>query len=235
MGNYVYLAGSSLLCLISAAMLIGRRDLVSLTLLYGSIGGFVQVVTSFLYVRDYWSPPTVLGTAVSVEDFLFGFGVTAYPFLVYPVITRKRFAPSWHRNHLGTYLGFGLISAVTLFGGTLVFGANSMVLSLALLALFTTAVCVMRRDLVASAVFAIVFVTTSVTIMYVAMFNLVSPDWWNNHWLLVDSSLDLRILGDVPLLEVLCYITWSGFAATGHPFMFGEVFVGRLDALPAES
>ncbi|MDX8053006.1 hypothetical protein SK571_26820 [Lentzea sp. BCCO 10_0798] len=224
MGDYVYLLGSSLLCVVSLSMLVRRRDLVRLTLLYGAIGGATQVVTSFLYVRDYWAPPTVLGTSVSLEDFLFGFGVTAFPFLAYPVVARKRFARSAHRNRLGVYMLFALVAAVGLFGGTLLLGMNSLLVSLVLLTTFTLCICVMRPDLVYGSLFAIGFVTTCLVVVYALMFNIVSPGWWDAHWLLAGSKWDHRLFGDVPLLEVLCYVTWSGFAATGHPFIVGDVF-----------
>ncbi|MEA5364153.1 hypothetical protein VA596_31785 [Amycolatopsis sp., V23-08] len=227
MAKYVYLMGSGFLCLISFAMVARRRDLVPWTLLYGSIGGLVQVATSFLYVRDYWRPPTVFGTAVSIEDFLFGFGVTAFPFLAYPVFAKKKFTPSDHPARLGVYLGFALVAALVLFGGTLALGWNSLVVSLVLLAAFTLCVCAIRPDLVKGALFAVGIVTACLVPVYVLMFDVIAPGWWDRYWLLAGSGMDQRFFGDVPVLELLCYITWSGFAATGHPFIVGHAFAAR--------
>lgn len=226
MDKYIYLIGGLLPTFVAFGMLWFRRDLLKIALVYGSIGGAILMITEFLYTRDYWSPPTILGSRFPVESFIFGFGITTFPLLSYPVMRGKTFASSGHQRHLNLYLLFLVVAAGVLFGGSLGLGANSILLSIILLAVFTTTVCLMRRDLTMPAIFAVIVTTAISLVGYVLIFDVLSPHFWDKYSLLNHSRLGVKILGDVPVIEILCYVAWSGFAVTQHPFISGERFTG---------
>jgi len=205
-------------------MLWFRRDLLKVTLVYGSIGGVVLTIAESLYTRDYWSPPTILPSRFSPEDFIFGFGITSFPLLSYPVATSKTFTDAQHPRHLRLYLLFGAVSAGVLFGGTLGLRVNSLLLSIILLAIFTTTVCLVRPDLGSAAIFAVVVTTALSVAGYVIIYDLISPHYWTKYFLLNHSPLGVKILGDIPVTEILCYMAWSGFAVMQHPFIYGKRF-----------
>jgi hypothetical protein len=224
--RYIYLIGGSALCLGTAVMLRFRRDLIRIALIYGVIGAAMLVLTELLFTRDYWHPPTLLGSrTLSVEDVLFGFGITTIPLLCYPAIFRQRYGPSECVGHIKLYLLFVALSAAGLPIGVLALHVNSILLACALLALFTVTVCLARPDLRVPAIFAIAFMTTVSVGAYVILFDIMAPGWWDRYWLLTHTVLGVTVLGNVPLTEILVYVTWSGFAATQHPFICGSRFV----------
>jgi hypothetical protein len=222
--RYVYLLSSIVLCLCSGAMLVLRRDLVRVALTYGLVGSIVQALTETEYTRDYWAPPTVLRTSISVEDFLFGFGVTTLPLLSYPVLCRRGYGRRERRGRLGVYLSFAVVSAVALFAGPAAFSYNSIVVSCVLLGTFTLVICVLRPDLGRPALYAVCVTTAAAVICYIVLFDLAAPDWWARYWKLSTRRLGVTVLGNVPVTELACYVTWAGFAVTQHPFITGRTF-----------
>jgi hypothetical protein len=208
-------------------MLLLRRDLARVAIVYGLIGSVVQVLTEIAYTRDYWAPPTVLNTRISIEDVFFGFGITTVPLLSYPVLRRCGYGPRERRGHLGTYLGFGGTTIVVLFIGTSVLGCNSIIASCVLLGSFTVIICALRPDLMRPALFAVSVTTAAALVCYVTLFDFIAPDWWSRYWKLGGGRLGVTILGNVPLTELMCYVTWAGFAVTQHPFIFGRAFRPR--------
>jgi hypothetical protein len=230
MDTYLYLVGGLVPLAVAAVMCFVRRDLLRLTIMYGLLGGVAALITEPLFIRDYWAPPTILGTAVSFEDFIFGFAITAVPFLLYPVLWRKTFAPSSHKTYLGTRLAFFVIAAVCMVGGCLWLRYNSLLVSCVFLSAFTAVICWLRRDLMRPALLVVGLLTLGAIVSYGLFFNFIFEGWWDRYWLLADTSWGITLFGDVPLTELLWYASWAGFAAVGHPFAYGLVFANHKQA-----
>ena len=225
MDKYVYPLAGLLPSLSAIYMLRLRPDLAKAAAVYGTIGGVVLIFADhFFYLRDYWHPPSVFGSDPFLEDFLFGFGISTFPFLIYPVVRRKSFVSIGDRYHVTVMPLFGCISLGFLIVGSRILGWNSILVSCCLLAGFTATICAVRTDLIVAATLAIVSLTSLSFALYLSLFGHIAPHWWPEYWLLDHSALGIMILGHVPLLEVLCYATWAGLAATGHPFIFGLRF-----------
>jgi hypothetical protein len=220
--RWVYLIGATAPIFLTAILLWRRHDLVKAAVAYGCIGGIVLLFCNyFFYEHDYWRPPNVFGTSPCVEDFLFGFGITTFPLVVYPCVMQKRFIHARAERHIGIFAVFAVISVSALAIGSRIFHIDSILISIILLTGFTATVCIVRSDLTAPARFAIVSLTLTTLPLYFLLFVVVVPNWWRDHWMLSHSCVGVMILGHVPLLELLCYPAWAGLAATGHPFILG--------------
>lgn len=223
MEKYTYL----LLGLLVVAPLIGilfaRKDLAGKAIKLGALGGFAGLLAEFFYFRDYWRPPSLMGTAtISVEDFIFGFAITALSFTAYTWLFKAKFIeqayPSRHKLYLLFFVG-GL-AAMVLFN--LHLGVNSIFVSSAVFLFFTAIILFMRRDLIKVGLYSAGIVTAFIGAVYILLFNVISPQFWDKYWLLADTKWGITILGNVPLTEMIWYVSWIVFASVSYPFVSGK-------------
>src|SRR5215471_11339173 len=128
--RYGYLLLDISILIIVGGLLFARRDLTRLALRTGMIGGLAGPVSELLYFRDYWRPPALFGVArISVEDFLFGFGITALSAVLYAVVFRQKFVSTSLPARFRLYIVFFLVDALALVLSTVFFGVNSILVS----------------------------------------------------------------------------------------------------------
>ena len=223
MDDLVYLVGAAAPVVLVVIRLHRRRHLIKTVITYGCIGGVVLMFCDyFFYEHDYWHPTSLLNTSPSIADFLFGFGITSFPLIIYPCLAHQYFVRSNSHRHIGIFAIFAVLSIGSLSIGSRILHIDSILISIVLLTFFTMIICAMRTDLVSPAFCAISILTVITIPLYLLLFLVIAPSWWRQHWLLSNSSLGIMIFGHVPLLEVLCYPAWAGVAATGHPFLLGH-------------
>uniref|UniRef100_UPI003F499386 lycopene cyclase domain-containing protein n=1 Tax=Actinomadura sp. CA-154981 TaxID=3240037 RepID=UPI003F499386 len=193
---------------------------------FGMLGGLAGLAAELFYFRDYWRPPSLTGTATfSPEDFFAGFGITALSFMVYPLLARQKFEQSNNSTGKRLYAGFFVVGTIALCFGSLIMGINSVLISSVAWLCFSAVMLVIRRDLIRVAAVSAGAVTGYFLVVYLLLFNIVAPEFWREYWLLSDSKWGITFLGNVPLTEMVWYLTWALFGGISYPFASGKVLV----------
>jgi hypothetical protein len=224
MDRYVYLLLGIALLAPLVPMLLSRKDLALKAAKLGLLGGIAGLVAELFYFRDYWRPPSLLGVAtISVEDFVFGFAITALSFAIFPSLFGYTFKSSEHQNRSNVYLLFFIGG----FGGMLFFNVylhiNSIFVSSGIFIVLSAIMLFIRRDLLAPALYSAAALTGIIVGIYVVLFNVLSPNFWDTYWLLANTKWGVTILGNLPLTELLWYFSWIVFASISYPFVSGKV------------
>lgn len=227
MDTYAYLFLSLYVLAILLVLVFARNDLARISLKLGLIGGVAGLVAELFYFRDYWLPPTILGKGnISFEDFIFGFSITALSAILYPALTNTAFKNTYtpYRKIFGLFF---LVGAIALLVFNILFGINSIFVSSIIFALYSIIILMLRPDLVKPAVTSALFITGAIIVIYMILFNKVAPNFWNDYWFLVGTKYDVRILGNVPLTELLWYCTWILLGSVSYPFVTGKALISR--------
>lgn len=223
MEKYTYLLLGLLVAAPLVSVLCTRKDLMPMMMLLGSLGGIAGLLSEFFYFKDYWRPPSLMGTAtISIEDFIFGFAITALSFVAYLWLCNAKLTKQAYPPRYKLYILFfiGGLAAMILFN--LYVGMNSIFVSSAVSVCLTAIILFLRRDLIKMSVYSAGIITAFIGVVYLLLFDIVSPQFWDNYWLLADTKWGVTVLGNVPLTEMLWYACWVVFASISYPFISGK-------------
>ena len=71
--QYTYLIGNIFALAIWLFFFFRRKDTRKEMLIISIIFGIMGLLVESVYIYDWWQPLTITGTAIGLEDFLFGF------------------------------------------------------------------------------------------------------------------------------------------------------------------
>lgn len=223
MDRYTYL----LLGLFLVVPLIGlvsmRKDLARLIAKVGIIGGVAGLLAEIFYFKDYWRPPSLFGVAsISAEDFIFGFGITALSFSAYLWLFKVRLSEQVHPPRHALYGIFFVAGCVAMLFFNSYLGINSIFVSSAAFLLLTAVIMYLRRDLIRPGIYSAILITGFMGMAYIILFDVISPHFWDNYWLLADTKWGITIFGNVPVTELVWYASWVVFVSVSYPFISGR-------------
>lgn len=220
-----YLFLGLFLIFIVVIILFRRRDLIEKAVKLGLLGSALGVFSELFYFRDYWRPPSLVGSttvSISIEDFIFGFGITALSFVVYPAFFGHKINGIKYSPRLRLYALFLIAGILGMLFFNIYLGVNSIFISSAALVIFTVIMIFLRNDLWQIALYSAVTLTAGVMLVYIVLFDLFAPHFWNTYWLLAHTRWNTTILGHVPLTEILWYFSWTLFASISYLFVSGK-------------
>ncbi len=224
--SYAYLSLSLSLLALVAILLYFRKDLARRTLKLGLVGGLVGIFSELFYFRDYWQPLSLAGHAkVSIEDFFFGFAVTALAVIIYPVVARTSFSqhPTFPQHRV-RYVAIFIASMISMYIFSVLLGINSIFVSYII---FTGVFCLIiykRPDLIDAAFkSALIFSLISI-VFYMVLFNIMFPNVVDKFWLLTGTVWGEKVLGNIPITEILWYFSYSLLASVSYPYVSGKTF-----------
>lgn len=208
-----------------------RKDLRHKILILGLAGGIAGLLAEMFYFRDYWRPPSVIGTGVlSPEDFIIGFALTGLSFATYPFLRKRRYMQSGP-NRDKTFLTFFAAGLAAMLALNIGLGINSVIVSCALFLIFAAIIIWRRPELAPIGLYSTTVLLLYITAIYALLFNLSAPHFWRDHWLLSNTPWGITVLGNLPLTELAWYFCWIIFASISHPFGSGDILTGS-DATP---
>jgi hypothetical protein len=223
MEKYAYLLLGILLVSVFFVGCVLRPDLRRVSVKVGLMGGIAGLLAEFFYFRDYWRPPSLMGVAkISIEDFLFGFAITAASVMIYPLITKTVFKKGDYNNYKKLYGIFFLIGLSAMIIFNVISGINSIFVSSFMFLIFSTFILVKRNDLIPVAVKSTLVVIGIIIAIYILIFNILAPDFWDKYWLLADTWWGITFLGNIPATEIFWYFSWILFASISYPFASGK-------------
>lgn len=209
--------------------MIIRKDLISLTLKLGFLGGVAGLAAELFYFRDYWRPPSLLGIAtISIEDFIFGFAIAGLSVVVYPVLFKRTFGSMETPNRKRMSLLLFVMGACSLLFFNILLAINSIFVTSAIFLVWASVILYLRNDLIKPAVYSTGVISGIVILIYIVLFNFLFPEFWNKYWLLADTNFGLKVLGNIPATEILWYVAWILFGSVAYPFIYGKAFVKKV-------
>ncbi len=225
MDKFIFLLLTLLFVAPLAVVYLIRNDLRKMIIKSSIAGGLAGLISEYWYFQDYWRPPSLLGQSrISVEDFLFGFGVTGLAVVGYKFLAKRQLESGKYPKHHALFGGMFLVGIISMlvFNGAL--HINSiLVSSLAFLA-FSALILILRKDLLISCVMSGLLVAGFAFLAYLFLFGLLSPHYWDRYWLLAGTKFGIKLFGSVPLTELLWYFSWGSLAGISYEFVSGKGF-----------
>ncbi|MGH2722428.1 MAG: lycopene cyclase domain-containing protein, partial [Actinomycetota bacterium] len=203
------------------------------------VGAAAGLVSEVWYFRDYWRPPTTLDPTgrlgwPSPEDALFGFTVAGVAFAANKVVFRRRLVEGAPRRYPQT-AALALAGLGTLVVGTNLLGVNSILVSSGAFVAAGLVMAAVRRDLLRPALEACVLLPAVVLPVYLVLFDLLAPRYWDRYWLLHGTALGVTVLGEIPVTEILWYAAWGLLAGIAYEFTTGRTAVPGVPAAVGRS
>ena len=172
-------------------------------------------ISEILYFQDYWRPESILFTNIGsvrifFEDLLFCFLVGGVGSVIYEAIFRKHLRKIKKINYKT-----GLIAIVitVLVISYLLFkvGVNSIFSTSIAAILGTVLIISQRKDLLLDSIFSGLGLMLVMFLSYflLSLFVLNVEELLRKGWLLYESSLDLRIVRNIPLTEMIWGFSWG--------------------------
>ncbi|MGH2687366.1 MAG: lycopene cyclase domain-containing protein, partial [Actinomycetota bacterium] len=206
---------------------VARPDLRGPLVKISLVGAAAGLVSELWYYRDYWRPPTVLDATgrlgwPSPEDVLFGFTVAGVGFAANKVAFRRHLVEGAPRRYPHT-AGLALAGLAALVVGTNLLGINSILVSSGAFVAAALVMAAVRRDLLRPALEAGALLVATVLPIYLVLFDVLAPRYWDRYWLLHGTALGVTVLGQIPVTEILWYTAWGAFAGIAYEFTTGRV------------
>jgi hypothetical protein len=228
MENYAYLLLDLGALLPLVIIYLSRASLRRSIIRIGLIGGVAGLVAELFYLRDYWRPVGVIPNFPTfIEDFMFGFAITSLSAVLYGYITNKKLERAFEPRSK-VFVGLFLFGLMAMLICNVWLGGASIVVSSVVFIVISAFILSQRKDLLQPALVTSVLVTLYMFLVYVVVFYILQPNWWNEHWLLQGTALDIKIWGSIPLTEMVWYGSWALLASILSPYLRGKKYTDTL-------
>lgn len=184
--------------------------------------GVLGFIAEFWYLKDYWSIPILIGVEpFSIDDFLCGFAVGGISTGIYDFLFKKRNVPGVknYKKMCVFLLLFGLGSLI-LF--TNILGYLSILVSISAFLVSALVMYYFRRDLIKPSIITAITITLIMIPIYVILFDVIFVDFWDKYWLLNNTPYGIKVLGNVPLTELVWYFAVGLFLGGAYEFYKGN-------------
>ena len=224
MDRYIYMLLSlSLLSVWLVNFLFLKNVLRKIIIKISIIGGLAGIISEFWYFKDYWDPPSLLGnTKFLLEDFLFGFAFTGIAATIYKVVFRKESKDIIIKGRKKLFFIFFVIGIFSLLLFNNLLKINSIFVSSFTVLIFSLIIILIRRDLIFQSIMSGILSLLIIIPIYVLIFNLISPTFWDKYWLLANTTFGAKVIGNIPLTELHWYFSWGCFAGIAYDFYHGS-------------
>lgn len=178
-------------------------------------------------LKDYWNPPgPYFFKFISIENIIFFFFITGICVTVFDTILKKRNVKKLKRNKITIYL-YPILIIVSLLFFTSYLKYNSILVICFTTLLFTCFILYSRKDLIIPSIITGIIMTIYAITSYTLLFNILFVEYWDKYWLLNNSAIGGKILGNIPLTELLWYFSWSSFCVVFYNYVDGQIKENR--------
>lgn len=227
----MYLAICLLLFIPWTIIFYFKRDYRKRMLQTGLLAAPFGVINMWFRI-DYWNAPEVLlvSNIISLEDALFGFTTTGLSVTIYDLFFNTKNSPSTKSASKILALFFVLIFS-SFFIINNVLGYNSMFMFCWPLNVLTLVMVFYRKDLLKISIFTSVILVFLAIVIYAFLFNYITPNFWKTYWFLWGTKIGWTVFGNVPLLELYWYFSWSSFMSILYNFVKGSSKIENSDSV----
>jgi len=206
--SYSYLIGTLAVGVFWVHFFFVRSDLRSPMLLLSFLFGLGGVLSEFVYIRDWWSPVTVTGTSVGIEDFLFGFFFSGAVAMAYEVMLKKAYVPHETCRRPIRFRYIALIISAVFFGSALVFNLSSFIATVLAFGICTFLMLSLRRDLLGNAALSSLF-ATFLALVFFGVPELIHSGWITSTWSFENLSGDFVFY--IPVEDLIWFAMAGAF------------------------
>lgn len=218
--TYSYLIANITFVVIWLFLYLYRKDFRKEMLAVSFMFGIAGLLSQPIYIRDWWRPLTVLGTKVSIEDFIFGFFLAGVASVIYEFVFKVRLKK--HKINKKRFYEIGIIFPLllaSLFFGTFMLGLHSFLASVVAILPFVLIILFTRRDLFLDAL------VSGILMVLIGFFwfwlpEFITPGWVENYWQW--NNISGFVIARAPIEDLiwvfLCgayigplYEYWNGF------------------------
>jgi len=216
MFEFSYFSATLALGLFWFCFFMMRKDLRSPMLKLSFLFGIGGLVSEFVYINDWWSPITMFGTAIGIEDFLFGFFFSGTVAVCYEVFchagyAKRKLTPEWPIR----FRYIALIICTVFFGSALVLRLHSFVATLLAFGSCIMIILMLRKDLLASSCFSSLF-AAGLSFVFFGFPEMLTPGWIESAWSL--ENLSGYFVLYVPLEDFIWFLMAGAFIGPLHKF-----------------
>lgn len=188
---------------------------------HGSYGGVITMITEPLFIKDYWSPPPLFGIEgfYLFEDFCYGFLLVGISITLYDFIFATKSKATYKKRRVLSYVlvaiilsSFAILSMAFKYNTTFAISYSMIIAGIFMI--------ILRRDLFMPALLSGILVVVTSTAIYMVLFNILLPTWWQTYWKLADEPYAYYIFG-IPWTEYLWYFALGFFISIIHDFSHG--------------
>ena len=222
--QYAYLLGNLLILFpIWLFLFIHRRDLRREMLIISTILGIAGPLVELWYLRDYWRPETFTGSAIGIEDFLFGFFFGGISGLIYEELFGRRHSKRKNRKHHWSWFIVPAVGAVIVAMNLLVLGAgiNSIYASTLIFLITSLTILYFRHDLLIASLASGVLVGLTLLLGYLIFLSFF-PEAIHRWWIL--NNIRGILVHGIPVEELMWAFGWGMVAGPMYEFFTGLKF-----------
>lgn len=148
--TYAYLFAALIFLIIWAILFYWRKDTRKEMLTISIIFGIVALLVEGVYLFDWWRPLTITGTAIGIEDIIFGFSIGGIASIVYEEVFGKRLRniKKKSKNKDIKFILLNIFLLIVFFGSFFLLKLNSFYASLIALSLGIIIIWIQRKDLI---------------------------------------------------------------------------------------
>jgi hypothetical protein len=222
--KYMYITWVAYTAIIWFIIFLSRKDLRKNIINTSIIFGFVGLSIEYLHINDWWRPLTILGTKLSIEDFLGGFFVGGTASGIYEFITNKKLTnnrPTDNKLNLTAVLAITTI--ILFFGIYYILDLHSFYASLITLVYGTAFILWHRKDLIKNAMISGILMLAIGGIGYPVLLYLF-PEFIQKFWFLNKQWFNTLLFG-VPVQELIWWFFTGVFIGPLYKFRFRQQFI----------
>ncbi len=159
--TYVYLVGSLILLFFWLLVYFLRKDLRN-EIWFGSLLALPFGFTEFLFVPEYWTPPSLFDLihkiGFGIESFIFAFACGGLASVIYEVVENKKLVKNYRKLKYAHHFAFILMAILFIVLEIIIPAKPIFNLDIAILS-SATFICFVRRDLVPHTILSGLFFT----------------------------------------------------------------------------
>ncbi|MDP2672800.1 MAG: lycopene cyclase domain-containing protein [Nanoarchaeota archaeon] len=221
--KYTYLIGSLIALIVWTFFFTYRKDtrreMLTLSLLFGIVGIFAE----YLYIQDWWRPLTITGTAIGIEDFLFGFSVGGVFAVAYEEIFKKRLKikKKTKKQNIKRDIQFIFSIILILFIFAIIYlisGINSFVLTILIFLTGIFIILIKRKDLIKDSLFSGLIALGLSVVVYQIIYA-ITPGFFDEFWLY--ENIGRITLLKIPLEELVWFFLAGAFIGPLYEYWKG--------------
>lgn len=205
--TYAYLILDALFLIFWIFLFFWRKDIRKEMIFMSLFWGLTGFILGHAYTSDWWHPPTITGTRLGIEDFLFGFVIGGIAAVIYEEIFKKKIKQrNITKNDKKKDTIYFIILMVLTFVLFLIFfyfvKLNSILSSIAVAIILLIIIYTERRDLIPDSLFSGALLLIMAMVVY-SIVGILVPGWIDAIWYFRhDPSI---LLFGVPISDAIWY------------------------------
>lgn len=228
--TYTYLILDFLFLIFWIFLFLWRKDIRKEMLFMSFLWGISAFILGDAYTSDWWHPPTITGTRLGIEDFLFGFIIGGIAAVIYEEIFKKKIKQrKIAKNQKKKDMLYFIILLILTFVLFLIFfyfvKLNSILSTIVVALIVLIIIYTERKDLIPDSLFSGALLLILAMIVYTIV-GIIFPGWINAIWYFRhDPSI---LLFGVPISDAIWYFLAGAIVGPLYEFWKEGMLIDKI-------